>query len=363
MAEPLDDDAPQAIRPGDPQGPPPMPAGLSDAWPVPWQPVWGPDDGWSARAAHRLLRAVLALATRLPEPWLAPLLGALARVARRVDRRHAAAARAFLRQAVGPLEGAELERRVLQAYRHFFGVVLDAERFSRRVPPQRVAEHFEVVWTDDARRALAAGKGCVLVTAHVGNWELGTAVAPWLGFDPLYAVAKPPKNRRISQEVQRSREERGVRLLPRRGAMQDAGTVLRAGGHLAMLLDQRARKRPVLAPFFGRPARCDRSAGVLLRRLGAPLVFVAVPRIGPLRYRFEFVEVLWPEDLAGLDPVAIATRVNGVLERMIRAWPDQYFWLHDRYRDTPARFEEERPPLVGEPAAASNGPQAAGEES
>lgn len=358
MAEPADERAP-----GTPDRPV-VPAGLSTAWPVEWQPVWGPANGPRAHLEHWLLRACLAVAVRMPEAPVRALLAGLARVARRVDVRHADAARAFLRQACGPLSDAEVERRVLQAYRHFFGVVLDSERFSRRVPVGRVLEHFDIAWTDEVRRVLASGSGCVLVTAHIGNWEVGTLVAPWFGFDPLYAVAKPVKNRPMSRYLQRSREERGVRLLPRRGAMQDAPKVIRGGGYLAMLLDQRARKRPVLAPFFGRPARCDRSAGVLLRRLGVPLVFFALTTTErPLHYRGEFFGVLWPEELAGLDPVAIATRVNAIFERMIAKHPDQYFWLHDRYRDTPLRFEEAEERLESAAAAPSNEAQASGEES
>ncbi len=364
MAEPEDEDGPPRADERGAGGPGTPPAGLSSPWPVDWQPVWGPANGPRAHVEHWLLQVCLAVAVRLPEAPLRGLIATLARLARRVDRRHSQAARVFLRQALGPLSDVEVERRVLQAYRHFFGVILDAERLPRRVPFGRVLEHFDVAWTDEARRVLDGGTGCVLVTAHVGNWEVGTAVAPWMGFDPLYAIAKPVKNRPMSRQLQRSREERGVRLLPRRGAMQDAPRVIRGGGYIAMLLDQRARKRPILAPFFGRPARCDRSAGVLLRRLGVPLVFFALTTTErPLHYRVEFFGVLWPGELAGLDPLAIATRVNGIFERMIAKYPDQYLWLHDRYRDTPLRFEEEESPLESAASAASNEASSSSEES
>jgi lauroyl/myristoyl acyltransferase len=133
--------------------------------------------------------------------------------------------------------------------------------------------------------------------------------------------------------MQHSREARGLRVLPRRGAMQHAPTIIKAGGTLAMLLDQRARTRPVFAPFFGRLARCDRSAGVLLRRLRAPAVIGACYMEGPWRWRVHFHDVLHPRDLAGKSPEEIATTINTVLERLIRAAPEQYFWLHDRYRE------------------------------
>ena len=119
--------------------------------------------------------------------------------------------------------------------------------------------------------------------------------------------------------------------------MSGAPAILRAGGALGLLLDQRARKKPVVVPFFGRPARCDRSAGVLMRRLRVPVVVVGCFRGDePLTWRWVFTEVLQPEELAGASPEEVATRVNAALERLILRAPDQYFWLHDRYKDTPS---------------------------
>jgi KDO2-lipid IV(A) lauroyltransferase len=306
-------------------------------WPVPWQPGWGPDDGLAARAQAALARAALATLGRLPAPLLRPALGALARLARRLDRRHSDAARAFLRQALGELPPERLEAHVLQAYRHFLRVVVDAERWQRVVPWERTPEHFEVRWSEDARRVVEARGGCVFVTAHLGNWEILVTLGPWLGLDPTYAIAKPMKNRPLSRATQESRERRGIRLLPRRGAMADAPRILAAGGSLGMLLDQRARVKPVYAPFFGALARCDRSAGVLMRRLRCPVIFVfcTYASATALSFRVEFSTVLWPDELAGAGPEEIARRVNAVFERAILEHPDQYFWLHDRYRDVP----------------------------
>jgi KDO2-lipid IV(A) lauroyltransferase len=331
-----------AERYADLAGPAPAPRGLSTEWPVEWQPVWGKNDSLFSRFMARAVDALFDLAARLPEGLLNGIIGVLARLGRRIDRRHSDAARAFLTQALGDMPRAEREARVLQAYRHFFRVVVEQRRFVRCVPPEGTLERFTFEMTDDARRVFESGEGCVLLTGHIGNWEAAIAAAPWVGLDPVYAVAKPPNNRLLSIMAQRERESRGIRLLPRRGAMRDAPKVIRAGGAIGMLLDQRARKRPVLAPLFGRPARCDRSAGVLMKRLGCPVLVSATTLTDrPLHYRVEFYDCLWPEELAGADPAAIAARINAAYERMIRAHPDQYFWLHDRYKDTPESLPEE----------------------
>jgi KDO2-lipid IV(A) lauroyltransferase len=229
----------------------------------------------------------------------------------------------------------ELEGRVLQAWRHLLHITLDAETLLRRFRMEELRGHFDIELCADAKKVLDSKSGSILATAHVGDWETGSAVLPWIGFDPFYAVAKPPKNRPFSVHLQRVRERRGVRLLPRRGSMQHAPAILRAGGMLGLLLDQRARRRPVFASFFGRRARCDRSAAVLLKRLRAPIVFAACYRTAsPWRWRFSASEVLWPEDLEGQSVEAITELVNRGLERLILAAPEQYFWLHDRYRGT-----------------------------
>ncbi|MCZ6598424.1 MAG: hypothetical protein O7B99_12350 [Planctomycetota bacterium] len=287
-----------------------------------------------------LTRILLALTARLPEPAVGVFVGGVARVLRRALRTRSDVSRAFLRQALGPGPEAELEQRVLQSWRHFLRVMIDSERLAR-LPSERLLEHFDVRWTEEARALRDSGEGCVLLTAHVGNWEASSTIAPWLGFDPLYAVVKPIRSRPFSKLVQRSRERRGIRLLPRRGAMRSAFAVIEAGGAIGMLLDQRARVRPVLAPFFGRLARCDRSAGVMLRRIKATVLISACYLTErPLHYRLEFFDCIRPDEVQHASPEEIAARINAAYERMILRHPDQYFWLHDRYRDTPERLPE-----------------------
>jgi Kdo2-lipid IVA lauroyltransferase/acyltransferase len=313
-----------------------LPAKLRQDWPVERLPVVGTRDGLLARIEFLAARGALWTLGSLPDVPRELALGAFARLAKTFDRSHSNAARAFLRQALGEMPAPELEARVLEAWRHFLRIIVESENFERRVDLTRLLDHYTFDLSDEVRELFASKQGRIVVTSHLGDWEAGSAALPWIGCDPLYAVVKPPNNRPMSIHAQKVREGRGIRLLPRRGAMQHAGAILRAGGTLAMVLDQRARTRPVMAPFFGRVARCDRSAGVLLRRLRAPVVLGACYREGPWRWHVVLRDVIHPRDIAGLDPAAIATRINQGFERDILARPEQYFWLHDRYRDTEA---------------------------
>ena len=306
----------------------------SRAWPVPPQLVEGKRGGLLAWLECRLVLATMGAVARLPAGLRSALVGLLARAGRRFDRAHSRAAEAFLLQALGrDMPREELARRVLQAWRHLIEVTLDFEIFDRRIDRARAAQHLDLELCAQARELIEKQQGCVLVAGHLGDWETGAALLSSAGFGPVYVISKPPKNRYLARHAQRVRESRGMRLLPRRGAMEFAPAVVRGGGTLAMLLDQRARLKPVLAPFFGRESKCDRSASVLLRRLRVPLVFAACYRTqNPLRYRLVVPRVVQPEEVAGKSAEEVATLVNSELEKLILAAPEQYFWLHDRWR-------------------------------
>lgn len=315
--------------------------GKDEHWPVPREAVYGARGGWLASLESRVVLGAFALLRRLPEGARRALIGGVSRLAPHLDRRHADAARVLITQALGEMPRAELERRVRETYAHLARVIYETEWLVHHAPDPKILDRFEIVWTDEARAAFEAPGGRVIVSGHIGNWEAGLAVSPWL-VHPAYVISKPPKNRPLSEEMQRRRERLGIRLIPRRGAMTTAPAILKAGGSVAMLLDQRARKRPILAPYFGRPARCDRSAGVLVRRLKVPVVLLATYRAEkPLTWRLEFFDVIGPEEVTKLGPVGVATRINASLEKMIRKEPEQNFWLHDRYRDTPETFPDD----------------------
>lgn len=311
-----------------------LPASLRQDWPVPRQDALGTRGGALAWLEYAAGRGTLGLLSRLPDGPREAFVAGLSRTARLVDRSHSEAARDFLRTAFGPeMTRDELEERVLQAWVHFLRITIESAGFAHRVDFANLGAHLDGVDIHpDVEKIHAARKGAIFVTAHLGDWEAGSAVLAHLGFDPFYAVVKAPKNRPLSAYLQRIREARGLRSLPRRGAMQHASQILRGGGYLGMVLDQRARKRPVLAPYFGRPACCDRSAGVLMKRLRTPVVVGACYRTAPWRWRVHIPTVIHPDELAGVDPEAIVARLNREFEAGVRAAPEQYFWLHDRYR-------------------------------
>jgi len=307
------------------------------AWPEP-APLHGRRNGPVAWAEYLAVRGLLGGLSRLPVPARRWFVEGTARVLRRCDRRRSTSAHAFLRQALTydgreDLTEAELDRRVLQAWRHFLTITLEAASFQRRVPLARAAAHFELDVVPAARQILDTHSGAIVAVPHLGNWETFVPGFVAQGWGPVYVIAKLPKSLPLARHLQRIRERWGLRVVVRQGAMSIMPEVVERGGIVGMMIDQRARKRAVMAPFFGRTAPSERGAGVLLKRLRAPILVAACLRTSIRdQYRIEIPTVLTPEELAGLSTTEIVGRINAAMERMILAHPDQYFWLHDRYR-------------------------------
>jgi KDO2-lipid IV(A) lauroyltransferase len=306
-------------------------------WPVPWTPVEGTRTGVAAWLEYAAFRGCIWCAGLLPEYLFKRFVAGLARISRRLDSRHRESARVYLRQAFGegPSEE-EIEERVLQAYRHLIQLTIRSGRWKKYVLADDWHERCELELSPEFEAL--RGKGSIMICPHVGDWEVAGAFLERLGYGPIYAIAKPPKNRPLSRHVQKTREGRGIRMLPRRGGIRHAARILAGGGLLGLMIDQRTRNRGVIVPFFGRPALCDRSAGVLLKRLKVPITIGAVCLTDkPYHVRIDAQTVLQPEDFARHSVEEIITRVNTELEALILKQPDQYLWLHDRYRDAPEK--------------------------
>lgn len=297
----------------------------------------GKDNGPTAWVQYLLARVLLGGVSRLPRGAQRVLVAGLARLARRLDARHSGAARAYLRQALGcaaaeGVGGPDLEERVLMAWRHFLQLSIDALAFDRHMGSEYLGR-VEVEGCDGLEELIAGETGGILVSPHLGDWEAGSAILSRLGFEPLMAIAKPPRNRPLSRYLARVRAGRGVTFYPRRGGIEQATYGLKLGHWLIVLLDQRPRRGEVMAPFFGRPAKTERSAGVLARRLRVPIVFYHCLRADePFHYRLRFTRIVQPEEVRAMSIEELAALSNQEAERAILACPEQYFWLHDRFR-------------------------------
>jgi KDO2-lipid IV(A) lauroyltransferase len=191
---------------------------------------------------------------------------------------------------------------------------------------------------DDFRAAVAAGDGVVLLTGHLGNWELGGAAIAARGV-PLDVVGKGMSNPRFERDLFALRARLGMSVIEMGEAPRLALRSLAAGRVVALLGDQSAHGGGPLLPFFGRPAVTARGPALFAVRSGAP-VFVAFALrdagASP-RYTVTFERLpLGATDDTETDILSLTRHYTGALEGAIRRAPAQYFWQHRRWKGAPA---------------------------
>ncbi|MFY9342055.1 MAG: lysophospholipid acyltransferase family protein, partial [Planctomycetota bacterium] len=184
------------------------------------------------------------------------------------------------------------------------------------------------------------------LTAHLGNWEVA-AIAVAQAAGTAHGIARVSRNPLLQRWILGNRERGGLVIHPRRGGVRDLAQALAKGGVGLQVVDQNQRLRGVFAPFFGETASCERAAVSLALRRGYPILVGAAIRRG-VGFRFELIAVE-PFTLArtgdrAADLLAGVTRVNRAIEELVRRAPEQYLWIHDRYRTKDRLQDHEHDP-------------------
>jgi KDO2-lipid IV(A) lauroyltransferase len=212
---------------------------------------------------------------------------------------------------------------------------------------QQVIGLFEDVqgWSMVEER-LSLGKGLIVVTGHLGNWELGGAYLAARGI-PIDVVARHMANPLFDRYLTSTRQRIGMTVVHDEAAVRRVPRSLRDGRAVAFLVDQGAvGLASTWVPFFGRYAKTPRGPAVFALRSGAPIVFGTALRQPSGRYQlsFEPVDVDQTGDReADVDRIVAAYTLT--LERWVRRAPEQYFWHHRRWKHQ----RPGTPPELGDP--------------
>jgi KDO2-lipid IV(A) lauroyltransferase len=212
---------------------------------------------------------------------------------------------------------------------------------------QQIIDLFEDVqgWSIVEER-LARGKGLLVVTGHLGNWELGGAYVAARGL-PIDVVARHMNNPLFDRYLTRTRQRIGMTVVHDEQAVRRVPRSLRSGRAVAFLVDQGALGlASTWVPFFGRYAKTPRGPAVFALRLNTPVVFgVALRRpSGKYQLTFEPIEVTDTGDREA-DVDRIVADYTAVLERWVRRAPEQYLWHHRRWKHQ----RPGTPPELGDP--------------
>jgi Kdo2-lipid IVA lauroyltransferase/acyltransferase len=189
---------------------------------------------------------------------------------------------------------------------------------------------------------LIKGEPMILITGHCGNWELLGHFFALLGY-PVVALARPIDNPLINRWVMSLREARGTTIVTKWGATPILQETLQKGGRLGFIADQNAGDGGMFVPFFGRLASSYKSIGLLAMRYNVPIAAGHAKRLnGRLQYEVSCTDIITPDEWADQpDPLFyITSRYNRAMERMIRDAPEQYLWLHRRWKSRPKHERE-----------------------
>ena len=241
------------------------------------------------------------------------------------------------------LDRSEARRIVLDSYEHLGMNLVEFFRLPT-LEPGELLDRVAMEGQENLDKVFDQGKGVLLLSAHLGNWDYLSASIAMNGY-PLALITKISRSDALNDIWMGHREKTGVTMLMGRGTMKESLKQLKRGGIVGFVLDQNARRREgVFVPFFGRQACTLSSLAILSRRTGTPVIPVYTFRVNG-RHKVVFEEPIQTDniedqDLDILERTAAYTRWT---EKVIREHPDQWTWLHNRWKTRPIDGTTERP--------------------
>jgi len=216
--------------------------------------------------------------------------------------------------------------------RHFFEA-LYLIRFDR----EKLASYIQYENRQYFDEAVDQGRGVVFLTAHFGCWEL-LAVSSGYFLKPSFLIAKPLDFKPAERLVRAIREKSGNQCVSKEKSMRRLIQVLREGGILATLMDQNIDwKDGVFVPFFGKRACTNKGLALLVRKTQVPVIPVFIVDQSQGQYRVVFSPPMpWLSFGDKTKEIEENTaQYNRVIEDMARKYPEQYFWVHQRWKTRP----------------------------
>ena len=188
--------------------------------------------------------------------------------------------------------------------------------------------HITVNGKEYLDKALTKKKGVILVTGHFGVWEIMLA---WFGLNQysMLVVGQKQKNSGADTFVNQLRENTGIKMIPRKSSLEFMYEALARNNILTLASDQDAKKRGIFVKFFSLPASTPKGAGRFHLEYGSPLIFVTCHLERPNNHVLDILPI--PTD-SNSNIASITQSFTLMLENIITAYPEQYFWFHRRWK-------------------------------
>jgi len=206
-----------------------------------------------------------------------------------------------------------------------------------RMTRQEILEEMRFDNPGILKNAYEKGKGVICLTAHFGNWELlGQALAVRFQY-PLSGLAKTQSNRLVNEQINRRRKLFGTKVIPMETSLRELIRALGDGEMVMIAADQAAPKENVPMEFFGTMVPTHTGPAALSLRMGSAIVAIFAVRSSDGSYDAHLIEVP-SEDLEGhtdKNVVELTRRHVKITENIIRQYPDQWLWMHKRWKHVP----------------------------
>jgi len=293
---------------------------------------------WTKKVGLKLGAVAFRLAKRFVgkrDPLKAERIGAkLGRIGFKYATKHRTRALKNLALCYPELSESERHAMAIRCFEHFGMLAADFLRTEHRTMEEVEKSIVEVEGWEHAEAATELHKGVIGLTGHFGNWER-FAVFSNLRGRRVYAVQRDADDPGLNREMTALREKSGIEVLSRGNAIRIMLRALSEDKLVAVLADQNCAESFV--PFFGMPTGTVLGPAVLHRRTGAPIVPAFCVRVGPNQFKVIILPALTPKEGVDDPSEAIAASMNDALESVIRRYPEQWLWLHDRWKSARRR--------------------------
>ncbi len=284
---------------------------------------------------YAAVRGLLGLFRLLPPRAAFAVTDILGDAAWWIDRRHREVALANVSRILGGTPGDAANRRLVRrVFRHFLRVGAEFALLPDLIARRGLDRVIEIEGRENVAAALASGTGVIVFSAHLGNWEAIAAAGAPVGMR-LHSVGRTLDNPWLDRYLTRHRGRYALSVIPKNQGLPRVVRALKRGDCVAMLLDQFAGREGLDVPFLGHPASTFRAPAEMAARFGFPLLGGFGVRVDDSpKFHLKFEPPIFPDTNAPREAEVrrLTIAISEMMGKHVLAHPDQWNWLHRRWR-------------------------------
>ena len=295
---------------------------------------------WKDRCIHRIVSIFGWWCRSLPKRWALRLGSGIGMLCYYLIKKRRQIAQNNLQIAFGSSLTTSQRTEICKA--SFINVGKTCVEFLRfpLLNTENIWEEVTVEGAENLHTALTGGKGAIVFLPHFGNWELLSLVYGALIPDRAKAIAFPLKNVPLNAYIWQRREQMSLKLIPRKRAIRETLGALKNNNAVGFFADQNAGPEGVFVNFLGKSASAARGPVTLALRTGAPLIFSLSIRQPDDCHHVYISPPIHPNpsDDFERDVETYTTQMLNHLETYIHKYPEQWLWLHNRWKTQPSSY-------------------------